>query len=95
MEYLKSKIKGFYIAIDKNSLIIVNNSEENSSLRINRIEFLNTWKIIANEKCTKEEFEKAYLEVYSQIHTKFLSSKEQSRDEFIKNMQIKMDEHEF
>lgn len=95
MEYLKSKIKGFYIAIDKNSLIIVNNSEENSSLRINRIEFLNTWKIIANEKCTKEEFKKAYLEVYSQIHTKFLSSKEQSRDEFIKNMQIKMDEHEF
>ena len=95
MEYLKSKIKGFYIAIDKNSLIIVNNSEENSSLRIDRIEFLNTWKIIANEKCTKEEFEKAYLEVYSQIHTKFLSSKEQSRDEFIKNMQIKMDEHEF
>ena len=95
MEYLKSKTKGFYIAIDKNSLIIVNNSEENSSLRINRIEFLNTWKIIANEKCTKEEFEKAYLEVYSQIHTKFLSSKEQSRDEFIKNMQIKMDEYEF
>ena len=95
MDYFKSKIKGFYIAIDKNSLIIVNNSEENSSLRINRIEFLNTWKIIANEKCTKEEFEKAYLEVYSQIHTKFLSSKEQSRDEFIKNMQIKMDEHEF
>lgn len=95
MDYFKSKTKGFYIAIDKNSLIIVNNSEENSSLRINRIEFLNTWKIIANEKCTKEEFEKAYLEVYSQIHTKFLSSKEQSRDEFIKNMQIKMDEHEF
>ena len=95
MEYLKSKIKGFYIAIDKNSLIIVNNSEENSSLRINRIEFPDEWKIIANEKCTKEEFEKAYLEVYSQIHTKFLSSKEQSRDEFIKNMQIKMDEHEF
>ena len=96
MKYFKAKHSEFYLAKTDKYNINVYICGIGCSIGIREIddnEFYNEKH--KSEECTREEFEKAYLGAYSQIHTKFLSSKEQSRDEFIKNMQIKMDEHEF
>jgi len=98
-QYFKREIKKnkiLYFAESKNIVLKVVKNSKNPSIEIinfydlDRLKELNT--II---ECSADEFERVYVEIHSQIHLQFISTKNQSRDELIKNLQISMDQVEF
>lgn len=96
-----------YTAKKFENIIMVHFSDENASINIFRDKhnecndmidkdwaqglFSERYREIS-EKSNKEEFEKAYVEAHSIIHSEFLSFKEQNREEFIRNIQISNDQ---
>lgn len=91
-KYFKNEIPGkntMFLSQKGEFFIKIVLYEEKASIELLKgIEWLS---ILNFTECSQEEFDKAYTQAYSQIHTKFLSLKTQTRDELIRNIQIAND----
>lgn len=96
-KYFKDEIPGenvMYLSQRKDTFIkiIIYGEEEASIELLKGYEWLALFDFV---ECSQGEFDRAYLQAYSQIHTEILSRKSQTRDELIRNLSIASDQHDF
>ena len=84
----------FYVAVKANAYMYIRITENKVSYSIDTVEKSDEcWEIPSDyPEITQQEFEKAYVEIYSRIQLNFLNLKGQTENEFIRNVALAADQ---